>query len=275
MIGKTVVITGAAGGLGRAVSRLYAKAGATVVLLDSDPFQLDQWVDAIESDVLQANVEGVVADLGDMDSVREAATEIKANHPLVHVLINNAAVYKAHRVTVAQGLEMMFAVNQLGPFLLTHLLLNNLQAAEPSRILNVTAPSTTPLAFDDLQGEKKFGALKAFSASKMANLLFTYELARRLEGSGVTANAYFPGLMRTKLLAEMPAPVRLLFHIISKSPERAAEGLLYLGTSPEMEKASGKMFKYGSEIQSNAYSHDLKLQKRLWNQCARLAGVAG
>jgi NAD(P)-dependent dehydrogenase (short-subunit alcohol dehydrogenase family) len=208
-----------------------------------------------------------------MESVWEAAIKLKQKYPLIHVFINNAAVYKAHRTTVAREYETMFAVNQLGPFLLTNLLLDNLKAAAPSRILNVTAPSTTKLVFDDLQGVKKFNALKAFGASKMANLLFTYELARRLEGTGVTANAYFPGLMKSKLPKEMAPLARFFFGVISKPPEQAAEGLLYMGRAPELEKVSGKMYKYRREMRSNVYSHDPVHQRRLWDECARLAGL--
>src|SRR5207249_5940135 len=119
------------------------------------------------------------------------------------------------------GLETMFATNHLGPLLLTNLLLEELKRSADARVINVTAPSTTKLNFDDLQGEKKFSALSAFGASKMCNLLFTYELARRLAGTGLTANAFHPGLMKTDLLNEAPGMVRWLSHLFATSPERA------------------------------------------------------
>jgi len=163
------------------------------------------------------------------------------------------------------GLETMFATNHLGPFLLTHLLLDSLKASAPSRVISITAPSTTELNFDDLQGEKSFSAFQAFGASKMCNLLFTYELARRLAGTGVTANAIHPGLVKLNLLNEASPLMRWLSLLFLSFPDKAAETPVYYAMSPEVEGISGKFFKGRKQIDSNAYSKDTNIQKRLWN----------
>jgi NAD(P)-dependent dehydrogenase (short-subunit alcohol dehydrogenase family) len=188
-------------------------------------------------------------------------------------LINNAAVFKNKRTLTPDGLETMFATNHLGPFLLTNLLLDQLKAAGHARIINVTAPSTTRLNFDDLQGERNFNALTAFGASKMCNLLFTYELARRLAGTGVTTNAYHPGLMKSNLLNEAPGIVRWLSHLFATTPERASRGLVYVASSPEVAGANGKFFKGRKRISSNAYSNDPNNQRRLWEVSIQLANL--
>jgi len=189
------------------------------------------------------------------------------------VLLHVAALVKSQRVLTADGLETMFAVNHLAPFLLTDLLLDKLKAGAPSRVLVVTAPSTSPLVFDDLQSEKHFNSLEVFGASKMANLLFAYELARRLAGTGVSVNAVHPGLVRSDLMKEAPLPIRLITRLISASPQKAARSLADLALSAQFEGQSGKFFSSGREIQSNAYSHDAQVQARLWETSLGLTGL--
>jgi retinol dehydrogenase 14 len=181
------------------------------------------------------------------------------------VLINTAAVYKSQHVITSDGLEMMFATNHIGPFLLTNLLLNKLKTSAPARVLVITAPSTTSLDFDNLQGEQRFSSLQAFGVTKMCNLLYTYELAGRLEGSGVTVNAVHPGLMKSSLMREAPLAMRWLTQLASSAPMKAASWLVYLASAPEMAGVTGKFFKDGMAIESNQYSHDQVIQRRLWD----------
>jgi NAD(P)-dependent dehydrogenase (short-subunit alcohol dehydrogenase family) len=271
---RIAMVTGANRGLGRAAAVALARSGSTVVLVCRDRARGE---DAL-SEVLKAGGEGsgelLLADLSDMTSVRRVAGEFMAAHTGLDVLINNAAVYVKRRQVTAQGLELMFATNHLGPFLLTNLLLDALRAGAPARVINVSAPSTTRLDFDDLQGERRFGSLHAFGASKAANLLFTYELAQRLRGSGVTANVFFPNLMRTGLMREGSAPIRFIGRMGAKPPEVAAEALAWLATSRDIEGVTGSFFKLRDRKDTKAYSHDPEVRRRLWEASERLAGLA-
>jgi NAD(P)-dependent dehydrogenase (short-subunit alcohol dehydrogenase family) len=186
-------------------------------------------------------------------------------HDHLDVLINNAAVYKSQRILTSDGLELMFATNHIGSFLITTLLLEKLLASTPARVLVVTAPSTTPLDFHNLQGEKRFNSLQAFGVTKMCNLLFTYELSRRLEGTGVTVNAVHPGLVKSNLMKEAPRLMRWLTQLASKTPEKAAASITDLASSTEMANITGRFFKDGEAIESNQYSHDLNVQHQLWD----------
>ena len=179
MNGKVVVVTGATGTIGGAAAEAFARAGANVVLVARNAPKLQARADAIRQATGNKAVDVLAADLSDHESVRVAA-ELLRRRPRLHVLVNNAAVYHGTRIVSTGGLESMFATNHLGPFLLTTLLVDRLKASAPSRVIVVTAPSTTQLDFDDLQGARKFSALRAFGASKMCNLLFTFALARRL-----------------------------------------------------------------------------------------------
>ena len=271
--GRVCLVTGANAGLGRATSLELAKLGATVVLACRDQARGEAAQAEIEAATGNNDLELALVDLSSQQSVRDMAAGFKSKHDRLDVLINNAAVFKNKRTLTPDGLETMFATNHLGPFLLTNLLLDQLKAAGRARIINVTAPSTTRLNFDDLQGERDFNALSAFGASKMCNLLFTYELARRLAGTGLTSNAFHPGLMKSNLLNEAPGMVRWLSHLFSASPERAARNLVYVASSPNVAGASGRFFKGRKTISSNPYSRDPNNQRRLWEVSARLANL--
>jgi NAD(P)-dependent dehydrogenase (short-subunit alcohol dehydrogenase family) len=220
-----------------------------------------------------ASVELLAVDLASPESIRAAVTSYLVRHDRLHVLINNAATYKRNRSVSSESLELMFATNHLGPFLLTYYLLGALKASAPSRVLTITAPSTTRLDFDDLQGERKFSALRAFGASKMANLVFSAELARRLAGTGVTANAVNPGLVRSNLMAELPFPLRWALWLISARPAKAGAAVADLASSPDLIEASGAFFKNGKPITADAYARDPEIGRRLWDVSLRLGGV--
>jgi NAD(P)-dependent dehydrogenase (short-subunit alcohol dehydrogenase family) len=202
--------------------------------------------------------------------VHRLARELSDKHPTVDVLIHCAGVYTRQRTLTADGLETMFATNVLGPFLLTDLMLAQLKAAQAARVLVVSAPSTTRLDFDDLQGERRFRSLIAFGASKAADLLFTFELARRFEGSQMTANAVHPGLTRTNLMREAVAPMRWGLRLVSHSPERAAKAIVPLALDEEFAGRNGRFFHNAREIDPPPYTRDPEVARRLWDACAGL-----
>jgi NAD(P)-dependent dehydrogenase (short-subunit alcohol dehydrogenase family) len=269
MKGKVVMITGATGGLGEAASRAFAEAGAQVVMLSRDSAKLQASMQRVRAAVSGARVETITADLAEPASVRAAVAQLRERHDRLHVLINNAARFTKTRTVVDGGLEAMFATNHLGPFLLSNLLIDTLRASAPARIFNVTAPHFVEPNFGDLQSEK-FSALKTFGASKMCNLLFTYELARRLEGSGIMVNAFFPGFFKSGLMVELGPTIDFLFGLFAGAPDKAAQALVRLAAEGN---ATGRLFSRKKEIRSNAYSNDPEAQQRLWRASAELTGV--
>ncbi len=254
--GKVCIVTGANRGLGKATSMGLAKLGATVVLVCRDKEKGEAAKSEIQQATGNSSVELLLCDLSVLKSVRDSARAFNLRHAELNVLVNAAAIYLPSRTVTAEGLELMFATNFLGPFLFTNLLTESLKADTPSRIITLSAPSTTKIDFENLQGEKHFGALTAFGASKMADIMFTYALARRLEGTGVTANVLFPGVMKTDLMRDAPWFAKLITAIIGKSPEKGAEAAVYLASSPEVEGITGRFFKRKQFSDSDAYSHD-------------------
>ena len=265
MKGKVCVVTGANRGIGKATAKALTQLGATVILACRDIEQGE----IVKADIISAtnnpNVELMLVDLSLQESIQKMVTAFGEKYDRLDVLVNNAGVYKSQREITTAGLEMMFATNHLGPFLLTNLLLDKLKTSPPARVLMVTAPSTTPIDFGNLQSEKRFSSLQAFGVTKMCNLLFTYELSRRLEGTGVTVNAVHPGLSKTNLMQEAPLLLRWLTQLASKTPEKAAKSLAYLASSAELANISGRFFKDGKEIKSNQYSYDQNVQRQLWD----------
>lgn len=267
------LVTGATGALGRATATALAKAGGTVLLVARDRTRGDAAVADVARGTGSASVELVIGDLSSMESIRTLARDVAQRHPQLHVLFNAAAVFNRSRVVTPDGYELMFATNVLGPFLLTNLLLDALRGGSPSRVITVSAPSTTPVDFDDLQGSRRFRPLHAFGATKSADLLFAYELARRLEGTGVTSNVFFPGLVKSGLMRSAPAPVRFFARLGSKPPERAAAAASNLALAPEYERVTSTYFKLEKVSDSSAYSRDPAHQRRLWEAATRLVGL--
>jgi NAD(P)-dependent dehydrogenase (short-subunit alcohol dehydrogenase family) len=277
MTNNVCLVTGASSGLGRAAAGRLAGTGIGVVMVSRDRTRGELARKEIASQSRNQTVELIVADLSSMASVRGLVADFEARYSRLDVLINDAAIYSNTREVTTEGLELMFATNYLGPFLLTRLLIPSLEAAKPSRVISVTAPSTTRPNLDDLQGERKFGALNAFGASKAADLLFTYALARRLEGRGVTVNAYHPGIVRTSLMSRAPAPVRfvsgLMNLFVGLAPERASEGLVELATSNRFAKTTGQLIHSGRKI-SAPFVEEVDLQDRLWKTSCGLVGLS-
>ncbi|TMD07788.1 MAG: SDR family NAD(P)-dependent oxidoreductase [Chloroflexi bacterium] len=272
MTGQTHLVTGASSGLGRASAIALARLGARVVLLVRDRSRGDEVRGTIlrqggSADVLQA-------DLSSRASVRRAAAEVLGAHRRLDVLIHNAAIYTPRRTLTGEGLETMLATNHLGPFLLTALLRGALLAAKPSRVIVVTAPSTTRIDFDDIQGERRFGSLSRFGATKMANLMFTYELASRLAGSGVTANAVFPGVFKSGLMDAAPPLIRWLGGLRAASAEAAAEHIVQAATDPALADVSGVFFSGRRPARTAPDSLAVDLRERLWDLSEGLTGAS-
>ncbi len=272
LIGRVCVVTGATGALGKATANALAQRGARVVLVSRDQARGHAVVASVRQASGAGSVELLQGDLSDLRSVRNLAKSFGDAHDRLDVLVNAAAIFTRKRTETAGGLELMFVTNFLGPFLLTNLLVPTLRAGAPSRVITVSAPTTTELDFADLQGNTRWRPLHAFGASKMADLLFTYTLARRLEETGVQANVLHPGVFKSDLMREFAAPVRFFAGLASKPPEQAAEAVAYLASSPHLEGFTGRFFK-GTELsESNAYSRDLEVQERLWREAERLVG---
>ena len=266
--GAICLVTGSTSGLGKATAFALARQKATVVLACRDR----QRGEAVLAEIKEASVDLLLLDLSVQHSIRSAVAEFEKRYDHLDVLINNAAVFQRQRTLTADGYETMFATNHLGPFLLTNLLLPRLEAATAARILNVTAPSTTRIAFEDVQAERKFSAMHAFGASKAANLLFTYDLAQRLAGTHVTVNAFFPGLVKTHLMREAPVPLRWLNPLLGRSPESVAQSLVSYASSPEAQTMTGMFFnKDGKSIASSLYTRDREVQRQLWETSLALA----
>jgi len=275
MTGKVCLITGGNSGIGKATALALAKLNASVVIVSRDRDKGEATIIEIKSKSSNRNVDAMTADLSSQDSVRELAHDFKGRYKRLHVLINNAGIFLPRRIQTVDGLETTFVTNHLGHFLLTNLLLDVLKANAPSRIINITSSAHrgTEMNFDDLQAEKKYSGYHAYSQSKLANVLFTYELAKRLEGTGVTVNCLHPGVVRTGFGKDVTGLMSILVRVGSPfmlSPEKSARAAIYLATSPELEGVTGKHFSRGKEEKSSTESYDAASAERLWRISAEL-----
>jgi len=275
---RVCLVTGATAGIGLATARALARQGATLILVGRDPEKGSATVAEIQQETGNPAVEFMLADLSVQDEVRGLADELQRRHDRLHVLINNAAGFFFRRRESADGIEMTFALDYLSPFLLTNLLLETLAASAPARIVNVTSMmhKLARIDLDDLEAKNGYSAQRAYGQSKLALLLFTYELARRLEGTGVTANAVHPGWVATKIglgggaLARIVTP---LMRIFALSPEEGAETSVYLASSPEVEGITGKYWVDKEAVPSSPASYDEALARRLWQIGAEMTGL--
>jgi NAD(P)-dependent dehydrogenase (short-subunit alcohol dehydrogenase family) len=267
-----VAVTGSNRGLGYALALTLAERGAGVVLMCRDRDRGETALRAVAAASTGQEPQLIVMSLDDLASVRGGAAQLLDTHDKLDALVNNASVFTGTRQISADGYELMFATNHLGPFLLTNLLLPALRRASTARVLTIAAPSTVALDFDDLQGESSFKPLHAFGASKMANLLFTFELARRCGANGIAANAIHPGLVRTDLMLDAPAPLRWVTRLASRSPGTAAAAIapLVLGAGPA---TSGQLLRAGKPVTTNRWSRDPANQSRLWEISAELTDL--
>jgi NAD(P)-dependent dehydrogenase (short-subunit alcohol dehydrogenase family) len=278
MDGKVCLITGATSGIGKATAMGLANMGANVVMVGRDRGRGEAALADIKEKSANASVDLMLADLSSQQEIHRLADEFKDTYPRLDVLINNAGVIRSKRITSADGIETTFAVNHLAYFLLTNLLLDVLKASAPSRIVNVASGEqrNASIDFDDLQGEKGYKGAKAYSQSKLATVLFTYELARRLKGTGVSANCLHPGVVGTNLGSGVSGVFGYMVRALTplmKSPEKGAETSIYLASSPEVEGLSGGYFVNKDEARSSDVSYDEKLARRLWEVSAELTNL--
>ncbi len=276
LTGRVVAITGANRGIGRAAAEGIARTGARVALLCRRQQDGEEAAHAISVSSGNHSLEVVAGDLSERAEVRALAEGLLSRHQKIDVLVNNAAFAARQRQLTVDGLEQTFAVNHLGHFELTLRLLPVVRAAAPARIINVSSESHqgARIDFDDLQNAKGYGGVKSYGRTKLMNVLFTYELARRLTGTGVTANCMHPGVIGTRLLTEYLPMLKPIMKLVSGTPEEGADTLVWLATAPELEKVTGKYFIKRREAASSAASHDEATAQRLWEESLRLAGLA-
>jgi NAD(P)-dependent dehydrogenase (short-subunit alcohol dehydrogenase family) len=260
-----VVITGATGAIGSATASLLARRGAQLLMLGRPSDRLDTLVERLNRDNRVSSVE---MDLSSLASVRLAARQISRTVTHIDALLNVAAAFTSEYQQTDDGFELMLATNHLAPFLLTNLLRDRLTGA--GRVITVTAPSSTRVDIEQLLSKDRFSPLRTFGATKAANLLFTFELARRAKRWDVRASAYHPGLVRSDLMREAPRPIRWLTRIVSGSPNRAAEDLAELATSPAFQSTTGWLFKGTRRIDPPKTTLDLEAQHGLWKRTAEL-----
>jgi NAD(P)-dependent dehydrogenase (short-subunit alcohol dehydrogenase family) len=279
MKGRVCLVTGATSGIGKATARAVAGMGATVAVVGRNPAKTQAVVDEIRQATGNPDLDLFTADLSVQQQVRVLAESILARYPRIHVLINNAGAVNRTRRLSADGIEMTFAVNHLAYFLLTNLLLDRLKANAPARIINVTsdAHKGAKIPFDDLQSERRYRGFRVYGQSKLANILFTYELARRLEGSGVTVNCLHPGVIATGFGHNDGGLLSLGLRLVRpflKKPEQGAGTSIYLASSPEVEGMSGQYFVDKKPIKSSSASYDEAAARRLWDISAQMTGLA-
>ena len=278
MVGRTVLVTGGSGGIGRATALGLAAMGAHLAITGRDRGRTDDAAREIRAaGGGQADV--FVADLSSQSQVRRLAGEVLQRLSRIDVLVNNAGGYWNTRHVTADGLERTFALNHLAPFLLTSLLLDRLKHSAPARVVTVSSnvQATGRIDFDDLQAERSYSGARAYNQSKLANVLFTYELARRLQGTLVTANALHPGVVRTAFGAEDPGSVQRLFtpfmRPFMKAPGRGAATSIHLASAPDLEQVTGRYFARSKPRRSSKRSYDQAAAARLWQVSAALVGL--
>jgi NAD(P)-dependent dehydrogenase (short-subunit alcohol dehydrogenase family) len=271
---KTMLITGVTGAIGKATAMELAKNGHKLIMLGRNKKKLEDTANEIKKSTNNQNIETIVADLADLSSVKKAAETIKSKYNKLDGLINIAAIYKGKRELTKDGFESMFGTNHMGPFVLTKLVLPLIEATPGARILTVSAPASTKLNFEDLNGEKQFSAFNAFGASKMANHLFTYALSRRLNGIGSAAMVFHPGITRSDLTREMPAPLRFFLYLIGHKPEKPAKAIVNLMTSTPFTEVNGKFYDSKlKELKQPGSSGDFDVQEKLWTISEKLSGL--
>jgi retinol dehydrogenase-14 len=275
MAGETVLVTGASRGIGKATALGLAKMGAHVAITGRDRDRTEDAAREIRA-ASGGQVDVFVADLSAQSEVRRLAEEVLQSNPRIDVLVNNVGGYWNTRHVTADGLERTFALNHLAPFLLTNLLLDQLAQSAPARVITVSsnAQAQGRIEFDDLQGTSSYSGARAYSQSKLANLLFTYELARRLKGTPVTANALHPGVVSTSFGGEDPASVQRVFipflRPFMKTAAQGAATSIYLASAPELEQVSGRYFANSKPKRSSERSYHLAAAARLWQVSAEL-----
>ena len=277
--GKICMVTGATSGIGVVTAKALAQEGATVIVVGRNKEKSFSVVDQIKKKTGNPNVQYMLADLSVQKEVRQLTEDFTGKFKRLDILVNNAGAVFNKRIETVDGLEMTFALNHLGYFLLTNLLLGTIKASAPSRIINVSsdAHKGAKINFDDIQGTKKYGVMRAYGQSKLANILFTYELARKLEGSGVTSNALHPGFVASSFGSNMSGAFRLILRFLqlfAMSSENGAETSIYLATSPNVANINGKYFVKKKEVRTSVKSYDKNIGEKLWKVSEELTNFS-
>ena len=277
MTGKTVLVTGGTGGIGLATAAGLAGLGARVGIVGRDQQRADAAAERLRRAAGEVDV--FTADVASQRQVRRLAEQVLAAYPRLDVLVNNVGGYWATRHETDDGLERTFAVNHLAPFLLTNLLLDRLRSSAPARVVTVSsgAQSMGRIDFDDLMGDRSYNGQRAYNQSKLANVMFTFELARRLEGTGVTATVLHPGVVRTSFGQEDSGRwMRLMLPVarpFMKSPEEGAATSIHLASSPSVEGVTGQYFASSRPREASRASYDTGAAARLWEVSAELVDI--
>jgi NAD(P)-dependent dehydrogenase (short-subunit alcohol dehydrogenase family) len=278
MRGKICLITGATSGIGRVAARELARRGASLMIVSRDRARGEATLAELKAAGGGVSIDLLNADLVSQSSIRALGREVRERTDRLHVLINNAGVICLTRRLSGDGMEATLAINHLAPFLLTQLLQDLLLAGAPSRVVTVASAAhrVGRIDFDDLQGERRFHGFRAYAQSKLANVLFTYELSRRLNGKGVAANCLHPGTVDTNLWRESRGLLRFTLRATRPfflTAEQGAAGLIDLASSAALEGVTGRYFAKGREARSSRASYDTAAAKRLWEMSAALTGV--
>ena len=278
MKGKTCLVTGANSGIGKYTSIGLAELGANVVMVCRDSERGRAARDEIILATGNEAIDLLIADLSLSKSIHQLADTVLSRYERLDVLVNNAGAYIGRRTLTPEGLETTFALNHLGYFLLTNLVLDLLKSSAPARIVNVasSAHQRSRIDFDDLMGERSYAAFRAYGQSKLANIMFTYELARKLEGTGVTVNCLHPGVVATNFAQRDGGMVGFLvktFSFLLRRPAKGAETAVYLASSADVDGVSGRYFIDKKEVRSSAVSYDESAARRLWQVSEELTGL--
>jgi NAD(P)-dependent dehydrogenase (short-subunit alcohol dehydrogenase family) len=276
---KTILVTGASSGIGEATAAKLASMGHHVVMVSRTDERGNRARNAILEKQPSASLDVLVADLSTTGAIRHLADEFNSRYDRLDVLVNNAAMITSSRRVTPEGFEMQFFVNHLAYFILTGMLLETLLRSRPARVVNVTstAHSRGVIDFNDLQMQHHYRGYEAYANTKLMNIMFTYELARRLEGRGVTANCLHPGVIRTGLMRGVSPVLHTLWQSLGKffkQPSEGAETPVYLATSQDVADVTGKYFRYCRELGTSRESYDRDLQHRLWEESERLSGFS-
>ena len=277
MDGKVALVTGGTSGIGKATAMALAAMGADVVVAGRNRERGERAAAEIRSQT-GARVDLALADLASQAGVRELAEGFKGRYDRLDVLVNNAGLVQSTRTESPDGLETTLATNHLAPFLLTNLLLDTLKESAPSRVVTVSSEAERwgNIDFDDLQSKKKYRGFPVYGMTKLANIMFTYELAERLEGTGVTATCMHPGAVNTRFGTNNRGPMTLLFRAFKpfmRTPEQGADTVIWLAASPDVEGVSGRYYADRKAIEPKKIANDPEARRRLWEESERLTGL--
>ena len=277
MGGKVALVTGGTSGIGKATAMALSAMGADVVVVGRDRERGERAVEEIRAQT-GGRVDLALADLSSQAEVRALAEEFKRRYDRLDVLVNNAGLVQSTRTETVDGLESTFAVNHLAPFLLTNLLLDRLKQSAPSRVVTVSSEAEwwRDIDFDDLQSKKNYSGFPVYGMTKLANIMFTYELAERLEGTGVTATCMHPGAVNTRFGTNNWGPMTILFRLfkpLMRTPDQGADTVIWLAASPEVEGVSGRYYSDRKPLEPKKIANDPAARRRLWEESERLTGL--